>query len=264
MHIRAVHFELCNDQISESITNALTRFCCTRGDPDIIYSDNQSSFIKVSKHLHTTIPRPHMGSIIASVGERRRANIQWKTNSPEAPHQGGRWERMVRSMKRALLALENSSPVFEDDFRTILIEAADLLNSRPLTGGPDFIDPLTPNHFLIGKAKSDFSEEVELEKHYEKIKIFMEQLWNRFTAEILIDNRDARKWNKEKENPKVDDIGIIVDIGAIKGTWRLGRIVEVIPGKDCKIRNVIIKTNEKKLQRSMESVILLPQWSSKN
>jgi len=131
--VRAVHFEICEDQTAGAIISALVRFSCLRGDPEVIYSDNQPSFIRASKDIKAWIPETDTRELQKRLEEKRKTKITWKTITPRTPHQGGRWERMVRSMKRALEATQNSGPLKEDGFKTVLAEASDMLNSRPLT-----------------------------------------------------------------------------------------------------------------------------------
>ena len=74
---------------------------------------------------------------------------------------------MVRSMKRALLALGISRLLKEDEFFTLLARTADLLNSRPLTRSPrvDLSSFLTPNHFLVGRAETGLVGKVDDGNH---------------------------------------------------------------------------------------------------
>ena len=51
MTTRAVHFEVTEQQDTTAVLNALSRFCSIRGVPDMILSDNQTSFRSSSKEL---------------------------------------------------------------------------------------------------------------------------------------------------------------------------------------------------------------------
>ena len=64
---------------------------------------------------------------------------------------GGPWERMIRSVRQILKALLKEQGVCDEVLSTVLTEATNILNSRPLTRNSDDPmdeEPLTPNHLL--------------------------------------------------------------------------------------------------------------------
>ncbi|XP_065081800.1 uncharacterized protein LOC135704263 [Ochlerotatus camptorhynchus] len=74
---------------------------------------------------------------------------------PGAPHMGGAWERMVRSVKTALTAAYYNEKLDDDALHTMIVEAESIVNSRPLTYLPlDSVEQevITPNHFLLGSS----------------------------------------------------------------------------------------------------------------
>ena len=81
--------------------------------------------------------------------------IKWKFNPPGALHFGGVWERMVRSCKRAKMAIVGNRTLTDDVLSTTMCLVEQILNSRPLTSvsdDPEDLEALTPNHFLLGCA----------------------------------------------------------------------------------------------------------------
>ena len=90
--------------------------------------------------------------------------IEWKFIPPSAPHMGGAWEHLVRSVKNALKVIFKDQTPPEEVLSTALTEIEHTINSRPLTHvsiDPDDLEALTPNHFLIGSS----SGEVRLSKY---------------------------------------------------------------------------------------------------
>ena len=87
-----------------------------------------------------------------------RRGVKWRFNLSAACHQGGVWERLVRSVKRVLNAITKSSASMTDEtFITFLTEVERILNGRPLThisSDPRDLEALTPNHLLFGVADS--------------------------------------------------------------------------------------------------------------
>jgi hypothetical protein len=56
--------------------------------------------------------------------------------------------------------------------------------------------------------------------------------------EYLTQIQSRQKWVKTKRNIQIDDIVLIADDGLPRCQWKLGRIVEVYPGKDGLVRKV--------------------------
>jgi hypothetical protein len=116
MHTQAVHLEVCPNINISAVARALTRFACLKGDPEVIFSDKQTSLL-LARHEYL---------------QQRPEGFEWKNITPRAPNQGCRWKRMVPAMKRAIRSLAKSDLLDEEEFRTLLATAAELLNSRPI------------------------------------------------------------------------------------------------------------------------------------
>ena len=117
-------------------------------------SDNGTNLVGAERVLREAILGWNQAQIH---DELRQRDIQWSFNPPAASHTGGVWERLIRSVRRALLALTNEREMNEDQLRTFLSEAESIVNSRPLTPVTLEVDsdlPLTPNHFLKLRASS--------------------------------------------------------------------------------------------------------------
>ena len=59
--------------------------------------------------------------------------IEWKFNPPAASHQGGVWERLIRSIRRILYSLVGERLLSDETLRTFLIEVEKIMNDRPIT-----------------------------------------------------------------------------------------------------------------------------------
>ena len=79
-------------------------------------------------------------------------------NVPSASHMGGVWERQIRSARNILVVLidEMGTQLDDESLRTFMHEAANIINSRPLTtdtlNDPTSPMPLAPNNILTGKS----------------------------------------------------------------------------------------------------------------
>ena len=97
--IRAVHFEIVTSMDTSSCVMGVERFVSRRGTPAMIWSDNGTNFIGAEKVLRESIEKWNVVNIAAELAHK---GSRWRFNPPSAPHQGGIWERLVRSFKRVL------------------------------------------------------------------------------------------------------------------------------------------------------------------
>ena len=75
-------------------------------------------------------------------------------NPPYAPHFGGVFEIMIKSAKRAIIAILNNADVNDEELMTAFCGAETVINSRPLTYQSANVKdnvPLMPNHILHGQ-----------------------------------------------------------------------------------------------------------------
>ncbi|XP_058817638.1 uncharacterized protein LOC131680938 [Topomyia yanbarensis] len=147
--IRAVHLEVVNSLTTQSCLMAIRRFSCKRGAPDIIFSDNATCFKGANNEMLKTLHGDCEDEITT-------ARTAWRFIPPGTPHMGGAWERIVRSVKEAMKALEDGRKLTDEILVTTLAEAEDMINTYPLTYMPQASaenEALTPNHFLRGIKK---------------------------------------------------------------------------------------------------------------
>ena len=149
---RAIHLELAHSLSASSAIMALQRLSARRGAPIVMYSDNGTNFRGACKELKNELLK------IDTNKQREyalRNGMKWMFNRPDAPHMGGAWERLIRSVKSALYSVLKKQVVTDEVLYTLLTEIEHSVNSRPLTHvstDPGDNEALTPNHFLIGTS----------------------------------------------------------------------------------------------------------------
>ncbi|XP_062707792.1 uncharacterized protein LOC134288086 [Aedes albopictus] len=146
--IRAIHIELVHSLSTDSCIMALQNFIARRGQPRKIYSDRGTNFVGANRelqNLQTTINHDEI------MRESTTTDTEWVFNPPLAPHMGGSWERLIRTVKNNLSAICFTKALTDEVLRNLLIEIENTVNCRPLTHVPvddDSGPALTPNHFL--------------------------------------------------------------------------------------------------------------------
>ncbi len=265
LHTRAVHFEICKDQQNFTVLRALVRFAYLRGRPRTIYSDNQSSLLKAAGYIRGIPADPwefDRNEIAQRLEDELGGRITWKFINPMAPHEGGRWERMVQSMKRALKTLcQRDRQVTLENFDLVILKAQDLLNSRPLARGPksDLAEVLTPNHFLVGRISTSLTDGVKLKELMWKVDGVVARLWELFIKEILTGARTRNTWTTVSDNPRKGDLVIVLPAETqLKPEWQVAVVEEPHVGPDGLVRSVLLRTRGGLLRRNMTSLVHLP------
>ncbi|XP_062713931.1 uncharacterized protein LOC134290753 [Aedes albopictus] len=259
---RAVHLEIVHSLSAESCKMAIRRFIARRGSPQEIYSDQGTNFQGASAEL-----KQQMEITNRDLSETfTNAETQWKMNPPYAPHMGGIWERLVRSVKTGLAHMELPRNPEEETLVTALAEVESMVNSRPLTYLP--IDSeesaaLTPNHFLLLNSSGVVqpsvrpTEESEvLRSNWKHVQIMLDRFWVRWIREYLPVIARQPKWFGEAKSIKVGDLVIVVNEG-VRNSWIRGRITRVFPGRDGRVRSADVQTTAGILRRPATKLAIL-------
>ena len=150
MIIRAVHIEVLSSLETGAFLAGFFRFIARRGCPLKVFSDNGTNLVGVHNELSRSLRQLNRSQVVCST---RRRGVEWVFNPPSASHQGGIWERMIRTVRRVLCALlDHSTRLTDDVLVTVMCDAENLVNSRPITkcsDDPDDDEPITPNHLLL-------------------------------------------------------------------------------------------------------------------
>ena len=76
----------------------------------------------------------------------------------------------------------------------------------------------------------------------EFVQKIVESFWKRWYRDVFPTLVPTKKWHSEQRNVKPEDIVIVKDVNPKRGKWIIGRVIEVYPGPDDKVRNVKVKT----------------------
>ncbi|XP_067030727.1 uncharacterized protein [Acropora muricata] len=156
---RAIHIEDVSSLETDTFIQALLRFIPVRGCPKEIWSDNGTNFTGAEKELRLLVQGISDERIKSELHSRevewyKCPLPEWRFQPPAANHMSGVWERLVRSVKKAMKAVLGSRSALVDleALRTVFAEVTSILNSRPICSSsddPKDMEPLTPNHLLL-------------------------------------------------------------------------------------------------------------------
>ncbi|XP_062701620.1 uncharacterized protein LOC109433489 [Aedes albopictus] len=263
LSIRAVHLEIVHTVSASSCIMAIRRFIARRGSPLTFCSDNGTNFVGASNLLKEQLQEINKNCALSFTN----SYTKWLFNPPLAPHMGGSWERMVRSVKAAMAAIAEYPRHPNDEvLETIALEAESIVNSRPLTYIPlDNVEQeaLTPNHFLlygtqgINQPSQDIAvDHTTLRDSWKLAQYLVDTFWRRWVHEYLPTLTRRTKWFQPVKPMMPGDLVIVVEDGRRNG-WLRGRIVEVVRGKDDQVRRATVKTSKGIISRPATKLALL-------
>lgn len=249
---RAVHFELCMSLSVASFMQALRRFIARRGRPKTIYSDNGTNFVGTDN----TFSRLDYNKIAEESAVQR---IKWRFNPPTGSWWGGFWERLIGILKPLLRKVLGRASLTYEDLSTLVCDCESIINSRPITfaaNDPNEPTPLTPMMFLRDLTECgvpDFDEvnqKTLCRKMLYKRKL-REDLQKRFRSEYL----GQLHLSQKRHGGRQISVGEVVLIGNDQDKridWPMGRVTEVIHGKDDKVRLVKVTTSKGQYLRPIQ------------
>ena len=260
---RAVHVELAHSLTTSSAIMALQRLSSRRGSPMVMYSDNGTNFRGACTELKEQVRK------IDAEKQREYAlknGLKWIFNPPDAPHMGGAWERLIKSIKTALSTVLKHHAPTEEVLYTLLCEIEHSVNSRPLTHvsvDPSDSESITPNHFLIGTSSGEIklgtyeNKDLCSTKQWKIAQAFADAFWRRWLREYVPTLLARNKWNCDKCIFNEGDIVLIADSQAPRNTWKTGKVISLFTGAEGVVRVAKIETRTGEYVRPVHKLILL-------
>ena len=258
---RAVHLDLLKSLETSEFIGSLKRFIARRGRPEIIYSDNGSTFKAADKWLKKVQQDERFHDLLAGL------TIKWQFNLSRAPWWGGQFERLIGLFKAAFYKTIGNGTLRWAELEEIVLDVEVALNNRPLTYLDEDIQlpVLTPNAML--QIDSNHLPELQLhhlpEKNLRRRAKFLlkckEVMWKRWTAEYVRSLREShrRAGGKQTCHPQVGDVVIIQDDKRNRNQWKLAVVKGLIKGRDGIIRAASLKTSKETLERAIQHLYSL-------
>jgi len=244
---RAVYLDIATDYSADALIRILERFFNRYGAPRAILSDNGSNFTAklTQDYVHSRF-------------------IQWSFNTEAAPWQGGIFERLVQSTKRILRKCLRKEVLTHDELSTLLKKIENILNNRPITHVYDseIGQPLTPNHLIYGRKIQTSVKDPDVhtnELNCDAIKRALAYFWEQWKVEYLTSLRERstkRRFRNHENVANVGDVCLIEEPGP-RIKWKMGRIEELVKGKDDKIRAAVVRTMKGQLNRPVNKLVVI-------
>jgi hypothetical protein len=245
--IRAVHLELTRTLTTQEFVLCFRKFAARRNLPKVVYSDNAKTF------------RAAPGKLKEVYGIKAP---KWKYIVPRAPWWGGFWERMVRNVKSALKKSLLNAIVTKAELEALLVEIESIVNSRPLTQVTDTLEnqrPICPNDFLLVKDTSSYINEepmnqrsnslVDMYNERQKSLLKFWQIW----ANSYLKNLPKVVARFSENNRLTKGSMVLIQEDTVpRLQWPLGRVIELYPGKDNKVRSVLVQTQKGQFVRPIQ------------
>ena len=266
-YTRAMHLEMVYSANTDSFLCAFDRFVATRGWPTRVQSDNGGNFISGERQLRELMSR------WINDGRNRKPELTWVFNTPYSPHQGGNYERMIRSVKEAFYNIlpTPQTKLTDEELHTAFKHIESVLNTRPLTlVSFDPRDPkaLCPLDFIIGRQHVGFPPHgtfpSSLATRWRHLQNLTSQIWKEFAVRYIRHLHLRNKWPTKETPLVVGQIVVVMQPTVPKGSWPLGIIQEVIVGKDGQVRNVTVRTAHGLVTRNCTAIAPLAQVEQAN
>ena len=252
---RAVYIDVATDYSTQSILHCVRRLVAEKGEVRTIISDPGTQLKGASSELINVREGWAHDELVRHGAEH---GIDWIFVMPSSQHQNGAVEIMIKVVKgimKSLMEAIGTTVLFLNEVFTLFKEVANLANERPIGLKPNkATDPefLSPNSLLLGRcsdrinsgpfqSKKMFDDDPHSDKtRYLLVQKIVSQFWKVWMKTYFPTLIRRQKWHFTKRNLKIGDVCVLKDPNAMRGEWRLCRVVDVFPDESNTVRNVEI------------------------
>uniref|UniRef100_A0A7I5EAZ9 Integrase catalytic domain-containing protein n=1 Tax=Haemonchus contortus TaxID=6289 RepID=A0A7I5EAZ9_HAECO len=264
MATRAVHLELVVNNTVQEFLLASRRFIARRGTPDIIYSDNATTFHAADDALSSVVCATAYWRQVADFSANHKITSRFIT--PLSHWKGGFYERMVQLFKISFRKVVGRTPLMHEEFQTVVAEIEAVIYSRPITPfreAQSSVSALRPIHFISPQVSLQIppSDHLQSESavtayklglwYTESLKV-LDPFWHLWHTDYLAALKERHQLRIRQ--PKYDvaprninDVVIIADEKLPGSHWPLGLVVKIHSGLNGKFRSAAVRTSSGKL-----------------
>ena len=231
---------------SSSCVMAIRTLVARCGVPGVIWSDNGTNFIAIEKKLVNNVQNWNQQTLIDSLV---KESLKKKFNPPSAPHHGGLWEQLVRSLNHTFYAILGNRRLTQKFLSTNFCIVEHSLNVRLLVAASadaTEIDALTPNHFLLEPAGSSSPPlancDIDHRKRYARADAYSDAIWSRWRKEYVALLNSGTKWlSPFNRDFQTADLVWIVEPKNPRGYYLLPPVVKTNFGSDAIARSAEVR-----------------------
>ena len=254
LYSRAIHLEVATSLSTDAFLNVLRRFVSLRGSVRKLRCDKGTNFVGADNELTAALDEINEEKVRRYLSEQ---HCEFVFNPADASHMGGVWERPIRSVRSILASLlrDLGTHLDDDSLRTLMAEAAAIVNSQPLSldnlNDPTSLNPVTANHLLTLKSSvitpppGDFKQaDIYSRKRWRRVQYLAGVFWTRWRKEYIQHLQARQRWLHPQRNLEVGDIVLVKADDVPRCHWRLGRISEANPDQDGHTRKVRVSMGD--------------------
>ena len=190
MTSRAVHVDVSQDYSTDAFLQVLRRFSSLSGWPKKIFSDNGEQLVAASKKLCSVVKGLDC-EFLQKYGV--KYGTEWQLFPADALWYNSATESLVKTVKRALNAAVEEQIMTFRELQTVMYEAADIVNQRPIgthQDSPEDSTYLSTNYLILGRSsshvpQSPFLERVSSKYRFDYIQGIVGRFWKKWTWEVF-------------------------------------------------------------------------------
>ena len=199
----AVYCDVLLDYSAEAVILMLKRFSSIRGWPVRMTSDPGTQ-LESAAGILTLWWSDWKESLLSLAGSH---NFSWEVSPADSPWRQGKVERRIGVIKRLIRIAIGDSKLSPLEMQTVLFEAANLCNERPLgvnkkVQADGTYTVLTPNCLLMGRATNGpitdafLGSKLKHSQRFELVQSITKHFWDRWSVEVTPDWLLRRKWHE--------------------------------------------------------------------
>ena len=254
--VRAVHVDISEDYSTDTFLQVFRRFASVRGWPKKVFSDNGTQLVGASRELKDLVAGLDWQQIQNHGAE---MGVEWKFSPADAPWYNGASEALVKTTKRALSAAVGENVMSFSELQTCMLEAAQLVNQRPIGVSPSSSDIgtyLCPNDMLLGRVSAKipqgpFKERSSNRYRFDFIQSIVAVFWKRWMREVFPSLIIQTKWHTEKRNLQEGDVVLVQDINVVRGEWKMALVTKANVSADGKVRSVRLSYRTSEIRKKL-------------